>query len=159
MPPANGAEPHIPARQATCHRTRNSNRCSGTTQPGGASLLLTFSVQCRSNRVMPKVHVLALALCTTVACASNPRPVFLDRTSPPPEARTVVQVVNRVTFGPRPGDVARVQAMGLRAYLEEQLHPERIADEAPPSSLTSLTALHLTAREFATAYYQPMVKA
>ena len=39
----------------------------------------------------------------------------------------VAHVLNRVAFGPRPGDVDRVRLMGVDAYIEEQLHPERIA--------------------------------
>ncbi|NUM54875.1 MAG: DUF1800 domain-containing protein [Candidatus Hydrogenedentes bacterium] len=40
----------------------------------------------------------------------------------------ITHVLRRVTFGPRPGDHARVAGMGIDAYLEEQLHPERIDD-------------------------------
>lgn len=36
------------------------------------------------------------------------------------------RVLNRVAYGPRPGDLERVRTMGVDAYLEEQLHPERI---------------------------------
>ena len=39
-------------------------------------------------------------------------------------------MLNRIGFGARPGDVERVQQMGLAAYIEQQLHPERIADAA-----------------------------
>src|SRR5262245_53598781 len=107
---------------------------------------------------MPKVYALALVACGAAACASNPHPALLDRTNPPPDPRTVAQVVNRVSFGLRPGDIERVQSMGIRAYLEEQLHPERIPDQPIPS-LSSLSAVQLTAREFATDYYQPMANA
>jgi uncharacterized protein (DUF1800 family) len=34
----------------------------------------------------------------------------------------------RLTFGPRPGDWARVSAMGMDAFIEEQLAPEKIDD-------------------------------
>ena len=40
--------------------------------------------------------------------------------------QTIVHVLNRIAFGPRPGDVERVQALGLQRYIDEQLHPERI---------------------------------
>ena len=39
----------------------------------------------------------------------------------------VAHVLNRVAFGPRPGDVERVKRIGIDAYIDEQLHPERIA--------------------------------
>ena len=40
---------------------------------------------------------------------------------------SVAHVLNRVAFGPRPGDVERVKRIGIDSYIDEQLHPERIA--------------------------------
>lgn len=40
----------------------------------------------------------------------------------------VWRVLNRAAFGPRPGDVERVRQMGVNAYIEEQLAPERIEE-------------------------------
>jgi uncharacterized protein (DUF1800 family) len=37
-----------------------------------------------------------------------------------------LHVLNRLAFGPRPGDVQRVMKMGLDSYIDEQLHPEAI---------------------------------
>lgn len=37
-----------------------------------------------------------------------------------------IHVLNRLGFGPRPGDIDRVLEMGLEAYIEQQLHPEDI---------------------------------
>ena len=48
----------------------------------------------------------------------------------------IVHVLNRTTFGPRPGDVARVREIGLEAYLERQLHPKRIDDTELEQALT-----------------------
>lgn len=48
-----------------------------------------------------------------------------------PEAATidpVAHALNRLTFGPGPGDYARVSAMGVEAFVEEQLAPEKIDD-------------------------------
>ncbi len=42
-------------------------------------------------------------------------------------AASVAHVLNRVAFGPRPGDVERVRRIGIDAYIDEQLHPERLA--------------------------------
>ena len=39
-----------------------------------------------------------------------------------------VHVLNRLGFGPRPGDVERVLETGISAYIEGQLAPERIPD-------------------------------
>jgi uncharacterized protein (DUF1800 family) len=40
----------------------------------------------------------------------------------------VWRVLNRMAYGPRPGDVERVRAMGVKAYIREQLHPEAIEE-------------------------------
>jgi uncharacterized protein (DUF1800 family) len=40
------------------------------------------------------------------------------------------RTLNRAAFGPRPGDLRRVQEIGLDAYIEEQLAPETI-EESP----------------------------
>jgi uncharacterized protein (DUF1800 family) len=39
----------------------------------------------------------------------------------------VEHALNRLAFGPRPGDVERVRKMGLEQWIDQQLHPERIA--------------------------------
>lgn len=44
------------------------------------------------------------------------------------ELDAISHTLHRTSFGPRPGDYQRVHAMGVDAYLEEQLHPERIDD-------------------------------
>jgi uncharacterized protein (DUF1800 family) len=38
-----------------------------------------------------------------------------------------VHVLNRLAYGPRPGDVERVRQLGVRRWVDEQLHPESIA--------------------------------
>ncbi|MCS7003304.1 MAG: DUF1800 family protein, partial [Dehalococcoidia bacterium] len=47
-------------------------------------------------------------------------------TVPPPE----VIALHKLTYGPRPGDIERVRAMGVRAFIEEQLNPDAIDDGA-----------------------------
>ena len=44
------------------------------------------------------------------------------------EIDEVSHALNRLTFGARPGDYARAAAMGVPAFIEEQLAPERIDD-------------------------------
>jgi uncharacterized protein (DUF1800 family) len=42
----------------------------------------------------------------------------------------VLQVLNRLAFGPRPGEVQQVRSMGVDAWITEQLHPDKIDDSA-----------------------------
>ena len=45
----------------------------------------------------------------------------------------VQQVLNRLAFGPRPGDVARVREMGVDRWIALQLAPDRIDDHVMDS--------------------------
>jgi uncharacterized protein (DUF1800 family) len=76
--------------------------------------------------------------------------------SPPENDRTIVHVLNRVAFGPGPGDVERVRAMGVRAYIDRQLHPEGIPDADVDARLKGLTTLRLTSAEIAARYEAPL---
>jgi len=42
--------------------------------------------------------------------------------------KQIVHVLNRLTFGPRPGDVQQVRLMGVDKWIDQQLHPERISE-------------------------------
>jgi uncharacterized protein (DUF1800 family) len=42
--------------------------------------------------------------------------------------RQIIHALNRLTFGPRPGDVEEVRRVGLTKWMELQLHPEQITE-------------------------------
>ncbi|HKY99370.1 MAG TPA: DUF1800 domain-containing protein, partial [Gemmatimonadaceae bacterium] len=42
----------------------------------------------------------------------------------------IIHALNRLTFGPRPGDAQKIRAMGLDKWVDLQLHPERIDDRS-----------------------------
>jgi uncharacterized protein (DUF1800 family) len=71
----------------------------------------------------------------------------------------VVHVLNRIAFGARPGDVERVQKLGLKRYIDEQLHPERIADADMAARLKDLTTVGLNSREIQETYERPAMEA
>lgn len=52
-----------------------------------------------------------------------------------------VHVLNRMAFGPRPGDVDRVARLGVDRWIEEQLRPERIADPRARAALGAFPAV------------------
>jgi uncharacterized protein (DUF1800 family) len=73
----------------------------------------------------------------------------LDRlTGEPAPTPLEWRVLNRLGFGPRPGDVSRLRAQGIDAWIDEQLHPESIA-ESPDleSALAQLDSLNLSPEE------------
>ncbi len=59
----------------------------------------------------------------------------------------VWHVLNRVTFGPRPGQVEAVKQMGIEAYLEQQLAPDKIDASASEKRLGDYATLDMNVTE------------
>src|SRR5581483_1802083 len=70
------------------------------------------------------------------------------------EDQKIIHLLNRATFGPRPGDVERVRQIGLARFLDEQLHPETIDDSELDRRLAALPTLQMSATE-AFQFYPP----
>src|SRR5579862_2115450 len=67
----------------------------------------------------------------------------------------VVHAVDRLAFGPRPGDIERVKKIGLKKWIDQQLHPERIPENpALEAHLRELDSLRMTPLE-AVQHYPP----
>jgi uncharacterized protein (DUF1800 family) len=59
-----------------------------------------------------------------------------------PADQQIIQALSRLTFGPRPGDVLKVRAMGLDKWIDQQLHPDKIDDRANEQFVASYGILH-----------------
>jgi len=70
-----------------------------------------------------------------------------------------LHVLNRLAFGPRPGDVDRVAAMGVTNWIEKQLHPNRIADSAVDTQLMALPTLHMSNAALVEQFEIPLLEA
>jgi uncharacterized protein (DUF1800 family) len=67
----------------------------------------------------------------------------------------ILHGLNRLTFGPRPGDVQRVKRIGLKKWIDQQLHPERIPENPVlEAQLQPLESLRMTPLE-AVQHYPP----
>ena len=55
--------------------------------------------------------------------------------------RRVLHALNRFTFGPRPGDLEAVRAMGLERWFDLQLHPERLDQSDLDARLAQFPAM------------------
>ena len=65
----------------------------------------------------------------TVAVVQGPIAANAEKPSAvPSDPRSVTHPLNRLGFGPRPGDVERIARTGLGAWIEEQLAPPRGTD-------------------------------
>ena len=99
-----------------------------------------------SRRTFLKVGGSSAALLAVAGCDQLPRELrFLQGQTKdngpfhPPTAEVInpiTHALNRVAFGPRPGDYDRMKRLGATpelaaaAYIEQQLHPDRIDDES-----------------------------
>jgi len=70
----------------------------------------------------------------------------------------VWQALDRLTFGPRPGDAERVNALGLKKWIDLQLHPARIPENPTlEAKLKTLDTLGMTSDELVSNYPSPQV--
>jgi hypothetical protein len=65
------------------------------------------------------------------------------------DQRRALHALNRLTFGPRPGDVQRVIAMGVDQWIDLQLHPGKIDDSAMDARLENFRTLRMSTKELA----------
>jgi uncharacterized protein (DUF1800 family) len=61
--------------------------------------------------------------------------------------KRAVHALNRLTFGPRPGDVDQVTRTGIDRWIELQLHPDKIDDSALDAKLAPFRTLRMGTRE------------
>src|ERR1700736_4347675 len=74
------------------------------------------------------------------------------------QRQRALHVLNRLAFGPRPGDVDRLMRDGVDVWIEQQLHPGRIPDRAIETRLESMPTLKMSSAEVMEKYYAPIVK-
>jgi uncharacterized protein (DUF1800 family) len=60
-----------------------------------------------------------------------------------------LEALNRLTFGPRPGEVDRVLEIGVDKWMDQQLHPESIEDHGLEARLAPLRTLQMSPRQLA----------
>ncbi len=86
-----------------------------------------------------------------------------ETTSLPVQALTedeaIMQALNRLGFGPRPGDVDRIREMGLQKWVDQQLHPESISDAALQVRLDRFPTLKMSSSKLLDEFPQPQVAA
>jgi len=75
-----------------------------------------------------------------------------------PKEQRIEHALNRLTFGPRPGDAEQVRAIGLKQWIDQQLHPEQIAENPVLlEKLKLLDTLNLSSAELVRNYPTPQM--
>jgi uncharacterized protein (DUF1800 family) len=67
----------------------------------------------------------------------------------------VFHALNRLAYGPRPGDVERIKQIGLAKWIDQQLNPNSIEDKAVESRIEALPTLRLGTARLIQEYPQP----
>jgi Protein of unknown function (DUF1800) len=99
----------------------------------------------------PKIGLLVVLtlvmLIPSVQLALGKRKDKYAGTSSMDDKKRVAHALNRLTFGPRPGDVERMLTVGVDKWIDEQLHPEKIDDSALDARLAPFQTLRMKTRE------------
>ncbi len=116
---------------------------------------------------MPRTKLIGAALALLLLLPSTALPVFARKRnkkqpSAPPirrmdERERAIHALNRLTFGPRPGDVERVLALGVDKWIELQLSPAQIDDRALEARLAPYRTLRMSAAEMVENFPPPQV--
>lgn len=106
---------------------------------------------------MLRRHILAIPLAVSAAAlpAQVPPSLAAQDVREQTADQQVRHVLNRLAFGARPGDYDRVRAMGVDAWIEQQLFPERIPDPAVRQFVSQLPTYNASVAELLAEYPRP----
>ena len=71
------------------------------------------------------------------------------------EDEAILHALNRLAYGPRPGDVERIKQIGLANWIDQQLHPESIDDHAMEARLEQYPTLKMSSAQLIARYPPP----
>jgi uncharacterized protein (DUF1800 family) len=71
------------------------------------------------------------------------------------EDEAILHALNRLAYGPRPGDIERVRQIGLAKWIDQQLNPNSIDDRALDARLETYPTLRMSSAQLLAEYPQP----
>lgn len=75
------------------------------------------------------------------------------------ETEAILHALNRLSYGPKPGDLERVRQMGLANWIDGQLNPDSIDDSAVQVRLDKYPTLGMSSAKLISEFPQPQVAA
>ena len=115
-----------------------------------AALLLTASF------LLAQLDVIALAARPANNKKQSQDPVLKGLPVTDLSADEAVQhALNRLAYGPRPGDVERIKQMGLAKWIDQQLNPKSIDDRAIEARLSVYPTLTMSTAQLLVQYPNP----
>ncbi len=101
------------------------------------------------------VLVVSMAGVTAGRRVPKDNPAFRQKL---PKDEQALQALDRLTYGPRPGDLAQVERIGLKKWVASQLHPEKIRENSElHAKLATLPSLNMSTAELVEHYPPPQV--
>ncbi len=121
----------------------------------------------RWNRAAGTAAALLLVLSPVIAAGSkkikkikpgaNP-PEYVAFSKPLPKEDQFHHALDRLTFGPRPGDLQQIQQIGLEKWVDLQLHPEKVPENPMlMERLSALESLRMSIRDTYIHYPPPQM--
>ena len=123
-----------------------------------ALLALALSLACVLSL---GIDIPSLAAATTASAGPKTKKTKLDpalKGLPITELTTdeaVLHALNRLAYGPRPGDLERVKQMGLAKWIDQQLNPNSIDDHGLQARLENYPTLAMSTTRLMEDYPQP----
>ena len=114
----------------------------------------------RSASRKTRLLLLALALCASVSLIAVEKGKSKSAAAAAArmeEEKRALHALNRLSFGPRPGEVEKVRALGVDKWIEALLNPPRSNDSALQARLAPLRTLSMSTREMMEEFPPPQV--
>jgi uncharacterized protein (DUF1800 family) len=100
---------------------------------------------------------LALGLCFSLEVALAAKHKQAQATGQMDERKRALHALNRLAFGPRPGDVERVTAMGVDKWIDQQMHFQKLDDSALEARLAPFRTLRMDTRQIVENFPPPQL--
>lgn len=117
--------------------------------------LSSGSIAGRSTRMLAGCLILSLVqqpVMLVAAAVPGRHSKHAAEAHPLTEEEQATHALNRLTFGPRPGDLERVKAIGVKKWIEMQLNPEQIDDSLLEARLQSFPAMQMSQQALVQAF-------
>ena len=88
---------------------------------------------------------------TGTVCDVGPEPRLANLA----DERMLRHVLDRVGYGPRPGDITQLRQIGVVAYLNQQLAPDTIVDDALGARLAAFETQRMSTAELVEKFFRP----
>ena len=124
----------------------------------GTGLILVGLIGVACSSAPPRTAAPPQAVRPPAPASRGPVALSLPASPLGPDQR-ILHALNRLGYGPRPGDVERVRRMGLAAYIETQLDPRGIPDPGVEQALAAYPALALSTATLVREYTLPTPQA